>query len=126
MLARLSRLSSSAAALSALVNPRTARVAAFPSGGPWTRSQVPHAARLPLRFATPQTMAAARGVVFASAADRENLAAVEREERAEERLKGVLTENLSTFKMTAVDAKIIKRCVIYIAPGRHALAHERW
>jgi hypothetical protein len=124
MLARLSRLSSSAAALSALVSPRTARVATFPSGGPLTRSQVPHtAARLPLRFATPQTMAAARGVVFASAADRENLAAVEREERAEERLKGVLTENLSAFKMTAVDAKIIKRCVIYIAPGRHDLAH---
>lgn len=90
------------------------------SSVPWARVQAPDATarslralptlstqlRGPARF----NMAMPRGVVFASASDNADLAAVEA--RAQSRLQSAIDKNADKFKLSPVDAKIIKRCVL--------------
>jgi hypothetical protein len=90
--------------------------------GPWTRVQAPDATARTLR-ALPHVptlgtqlrrparinMAMSRGVMFASAADTADLAA--NEARAQSRLQSAIDKNADKFKLSPVDAKIIKRCV---------------
>jgi hypothetical protein len=92
------------------------------STGPWTRVQAPDATARTLR-ALPHVptlgtqlrrparinMAMSRGVMFASAADTADLAA--NEARAQSRLQSAIDKNADKFKLSPVDAKIIKRCV---------------
>ena len=61
-----------------------------------------------LRAPTRINMAMPRGVVFASAADSADLAA--NEARAQSRLQSAIDKNADKFKLSPVDAKIIKRC----------------
>lgn len=112
-------LSRASLPLSAIAGVARRKGAAGLLTGPWARVQAPPATTSALR-AWPQVpaqlrgpasfnMAAIRGVVFASASDAADLVA--NEARAQGRLQTAIDKNAEKFKLSPVDAKIIKRCV---------------